>query len=86
MRKYIFFREDLIKIDEMDGIDLSKFTYDLMPEVSIEGNVATVKCTWWNDWRGLVRETFTFTWDGDKATDIKSEEKVLVAYDCKICF
>lgn len=86
VRRYIFFREDLTKIDEMDGIDLSKFTYDLMPEVSIEGNVATVKCTWWNDWRGLVRETFTFTWDGDKATDIKSEEKVLVAYDCKICF
>lgn len=86
VRKYIFFREDLQKIDEVDGLDLGKFTYDLMPEVSIDGDTATVNCTWWNDWKGLVRETFSFTWDGDKATNFKSEEKVLVAYDCGICF
>ena len=39
---------------------------DLCPKVSIEGNVATVSCCFWNDWRGLYRETEKITLKGTK--------------------
>lgn len=86
VRKYVFYRETISEIDELKGIDMSHLTYDIRPEVKIEGNVATIECTWWNDWKGLVRETFSFTWDGDKATNFESKERVLFAYDCGILF
>lgn len=84
VKTFLFCDEDKAKIPRFSGrVDLSKVDDDLSPKVRIEGNVATVSCCFWNDWRGLYRETEKITLNGTKLEfDVDSEIDVLYKFEC----
>lgn len=38
-------------------VDVSNIIGDILPGVELIGNMAKVRCCYWNEWEGLVRET-----------------------------
>lgn len=86
VRKFIFSMKDLDDIDEISGIDFDDKPEKILPNVKIENNVATIECTYWNDWQGLVRETTKYQYNGNLITEVDSYSEVLFAYNCQILF
>ena len=90
-RQLVFIREHLSKVGSFWSIieipELLNLKEDVSPSVTIEGNIATVSCCYWNDWGGLIREyvPITFKENGKVAIgDFKQEN--LYKYDCGIMF
>ena len=95
-RKYIFSNENFKNIIGIRGeklfknLDVSGIIeqFNLLPEVEVNNDIATVRCCYWNDWKGLVRETVTinFIEDGKFNIDEDVKTEILYAYDCGICY
>ena len=52
---------------------------DLTPYVNMEEDTAVVSCCFWNDWKGLVRETIHIEFAGGKALfQIPSKERGII--------
>ena len=93
-RKYIFSNDQFKNVKGVRGdklfnnVDVSGIIeqFNLLPEVEINNGVATVRCCYWNDWKGLVRETVTiyFIEDGKFNIDEDVKTEILYAYDCGI--
>jgi hypothetical protein len=48
---------------------------------------ASIYCTYWNEWQGLVREHIVLSFNEDETTILEKEEfNILYKYDCGICF
>lgn len=91
VRKFIFSTEDLKSIEPIENLDFSILNRDgiLLPKsvMAEDGKSADVYCSYWNDWKGLVREHVRITFNADgTATYGKPEEFVYYKYDCGICF
>lgn len=87
-------RKMVFSSDEAYAI-INKITYrkpenvptlgDLRPHVSFEGNKATVKSCYWNQWSGLVQETVEIRFIDNRAYFLDSvQHERLVKYDCGI--
>lgn len=93
-RKYIFCNEDFMNVRLFHGdklfwnIDVSGILeqYDLCPKVEINDNIAIITACYWNNWKGLVKETVTIKFMKDNSfsinKDVKSE--VIYSYECGI--
>lgn len=91
VRKFIFSTDDLKSIEPIEKFDFSILNQDgiLLPksEISKDGKSADVYCTYWNDWKGLVREHVRITFNADgTSTYEKSDEFCFYHYDCGIRF
>lgn len=91
LRDYIFDEASLNDYVPLECYDISGLSREnlLLPEVimSVDGKSANVYCTYWNDWKGLVRDRLhiTFLRNGKvKLTEI--EPLCLFEYNCGICF
>lgn len=80
-RTYVF---DLKELSSFPA-DLSAYYGDtsLLPSVRADGDVFIVTTTYWNEWRGLVREVVAINSDL-QIREINKE--VLVEYDCGLLF
>lgn len=100
-RKYIFSKSDLKQITGKHGIkplggyDLSGISKEklLNPYISIEKSdcnntyLAEVYCTFWNDWKGLVREHVQIIIENNKVIKYENIGHLIIfPYDCGICF
>ena len=92
-RRNIFSPSDLRNITELKGKDLSYFSESsLQPDVKIsqlsdEEYIGTVLNTYWNDWKGLVRETISIKIKGNKIADYAPfQEDVLFKYRSMIYY
>ncbi len=50
------FREVFVGEIYSQKVDISNIADDILPGVELIGNMAKVRCCYWNDWKGLVRE------------------------------
>jgi len=90
-RRFIFSGEQLAQIDAFNGRDISLVdkNAELSPSATLvesPGNAGAtyeIKCCYWNDWNGLMRETVRITIDQGS---VKSYEVVndfpIYKYDC----
>ena len=89
-RKLIFEREQfqaLFPPYKSLKAKLMSIEKDLSPHVFLEGNKATVSCCYWNPWGGLIRETGSFTFFGEKVYILKDfKDEYLLKYDCGFRF
>ena len=87
-KTFLFCREDKTKVPPFfRRVEIPDVEDDLSPKVRIEGNVATVSCCFWNDWRGLYRETEKIILKGTKLEFAgKPETDILFEYKCGIRF
>lgn len=95
-RKYIFSNDDLKNIRGFHGnkqfknVDVSGILeeYELLPKVEICDNKATVTCCYWNNWKGLVRETVDINFTANQGFDIIEDVKaeIIYSYECGIRF
>ena len=93
-REYILCEQDLKNIRGFygnrifDRLDISPIleSYDILPRVELEGNIAYVTCCYWNNWKGLIREhkIIHFFPDGTVRIDEKGIEEMLYRYHCGI--
>lgn len=93
-RKYIFCNEDFKNVRLFHGdklfwnTDVSDILdqYDLCPKVEINDDIAIITACYWNNWKGLVKETVTIKFmKGNNFSineDVKSE--VIYSYECGI--
>jgi hypothetical protein len=62
-------------------LDASKF--QLLPEISKNGDKYFVSCCYWSDWKGLVREVVVITIKDNKAQNVQTIcEQIEYQYDC----
>lgn len=93
-RDYIFSKESLKQIAELKKYDLSAIEKEdmILPSVTVDKTsndkyVAHVYCTFWNDWKGLVREHVEITITGNRVTEYKEAGALILhPYDCGILF
>lgn len=86
-RKNIFSQKDVenltlicrgLPIPDPNGI---KIESDLSPNIWINGNDAYVSCCYWNDWKGVIRETIAFRFEGNRIVSGKRlPDQVLYKY------
>ena len=92
VRKYIFKHDDLndvpaLLVDCIDDQVLFGIKEKVSPEIKMQGNEAIVKCCYWNEWRGLVRDTVKILFDGNSIVGFEPLDlEVLYEYNCGICF
>ena len=91
LRNYIFDEATLNGYIPLECYDISGLSREnlLLPEVTMspDGRTVDVYCSYWNDWKGLVRDhlQITFLKNGKvKLTEI--EPLCLFEYNCGICF
>ena len=62
--------------------------YELLPKVDICDNKATVTCCYWNNWKGLVRETVDINFTANQGFDIIEDAKaeIIYSYDCGVWY
>lgn len=61
----------------------------LLPKVkmSADKEYADVYCTYWNEWKGLVREHLRVHFDEDGSASVTdSDEFIFYSYDCGILY
>ena len=91
-RNYIFSKADFKNVKNVNLIlknkDFSDIIEesDILPKVELYGNVAKVTCCYWNNWKGLLKETITIKFRPDSSFDIAEyvETEILFAYDCQV--
>lgn len=89
-----FSKESLKQIAELKKYDLSAIEKEdmILPSVTVDKTsndkyVAHVYCTFWNDWKGLVREHVEITITGNRVTEYKEAGALILhPYDCGILF
>jgi hypothetical protein len=91
LRKFIFDEADLNDIPPLRYTDLQILSIDnlLLPRVEMTSDKkeASIYCTYWNEWQGLVREHIVLSFNEDETTSLEKEEfNILYKYDCGICF
>lgn len=91
VREFIFDEGSLNDYIPLECYDISGLSREnlLLPKIvlSPDGHTADVFCTYWNDWKGLMRDhiQITFLRNGKvKLTEI--EPLCLFQYNCGICF
>ena len=91
IRNYVFDEASLNDYVPLECYDISGLSREnlLLPEIilSPDGQTADVYCTYWNGWKGLVRDhiQLTFLHNGKvRLTEI--EPLCLFEYNCGICF
>lgn len=91
VRDYVFDEASLNGYVPLECYDMSGLSRAnlLLPEITLtpDGRTANVFCTYWNDWKGLVRDhlQIAFLKNGKiKLTEI--EPLRLFEYNCGICF
>lgn len=89
-REFIFANSDLKQIRALQNCDTSVILCktSIIPDVQLTGNEAIVTCCYWNDWKGLVKETAKITFSRNNAIEMYSviNADVLYKYDCGILF
>ncbi|MBD5247439.1 MAG: hypothetical protein HDS54_04665 [Barnesiella sp.] len=91
VRNYVFDEASLNDYVPLECYDMSGLSRGnlLLPEVNLspDGRIADVYCTYWNDWKGLIRDhlQITFRRNG-KVKLTKIEPLCLFEYECDICF
>lgn len=91
VRNYVFDEASLNDYVPLECYDISGLSREnlLLPEVilSPDGRTADVYCTYWNDWKGLVRDhiQLIFLHNG-KVRMTEIEPLCLFEYNCGICF
>lgn len=91
VRNYIFDEASLNDYTPLECYDISGLSRAnlLLPEVilSLDGRTANVYCTYWNDWKGLMRDHLQITFlKNGKVKLIEIEPLCLFEYNCGICF
>jgi hypothetical protein len=91
LRKFIFDEADINDIPPLRYTDLQILSIDnlLLPRVEMTSDKkeASIYCTYWNEWQGLVREHIVLSFNEDGTTSLEKEEfNILYKYDCGICF
>ena len=51
---------------------------DLLPKIWTRGNAVCVSCCYWNNWKGVVRETIAFQYKDNRIVSAKREEDEIV--------
>lgn len=91
VRDYVFDEASLNDYVPLECYDISGLSREnlLLPEVNLssDGRIADVYCTYWNGWKGLVRDhvQLTFLHNG-KVIINEIETLCLFEYNCGICF
>ena len=57
-----------------------------MTEKTEDGCTMLVRCCYWNDWEGLVREESEVRIEGNRCVSLESDRTNLYKYHCGICF
>lgn len=91
MRKYVFMLDDLANIfidaNSEALLHLRDFQGRVSPEVMIQGDKATIQVCFWNEWRGLVRDTVEIRFEGNRVVSFECvKTEVLIEYNCGILF
>lgn len=91
VRKFIFSVDDLKSIEPIQNLDFTILNQDglLLPVVTVskDGSAADIYCTYWNDWKGLVREHVCIMFNADGTANYGNpDEFCFYHYDCGICF
>ena len=75
-------------MDEKKNTLSENIADDILPGVELIGNMAKVRCCYWNDWKGLVRETVSINFNDRKRIRINKEieSEVLYKYNRGIRF
>lgn len=93
-RQYVFSKSDISNLSGFyrenifSKVDISNIADDILPGIELIGNIAKVRCCYWNDWKGLVRETVSINFNDKKNIRINKEieSEVLYKYNCGIRF
>ena len=93
-RQYVFSKSDISNLsgfyreNMFSKVDVSNIADDILPRVELIGNMAKVRCCYWNDWKGLVRETVSINFNDRKNIRINEEveSEILYKYSCGVCF
>lgn len=90
VRSYIMSVQDIQKLFNGRGIDLSSSRMNNVPPVVQRGETEDeflVECCYWNDWKGLVREKNIVRFTGNQIKEIADAgSEVWFEYDCGILF
>ena len=88
-RTFIFSEDDINSISALKNRDWTIIAplEELLPSVFIlSDNTCRVVCHFWNEWQGMVRETYTYTLKGTHIKDVEKKQEVLYPYECGILF
>lgn len=94
-REYIYCPADLDRIVVIDDDkplfrthDISNLkTAGILPSVKMDGNIADVTFSYWNDWEGLIRNTIRIKWNGDRIASAEFINKeILYKFKCDLLF
>ena len=86
---FIFSEEDINSISAFKNRDWTVIAplEELLPSVTIlSDSTCRVVCHAWNEWAGLVRETYTYTLDGNHIKQVDMKQEGLYPHDCGIFF
>ena len=88
-RSLIFSKDDINKLPAYTIKRINNLVIpgnqDVSPSITIEGDTATVRCCYWNDWMGLVRETVKIDILDNKAYFLETPTtEVLYKFVCGI--
>lgn len=93
MRTFIFDASVIDKIFPLKFQDLSELAAQNLFEPLVEvkekngkGCTMIVRCCYWNDWQGLVKEESTIRIEGDHCVSFESNRTNLFKYDCGIFY
>ncbi len=81
VRGYVFTLKDLKYLEYMSDEDKELYSQKklLLPKVSLRGNVATIKVTYWHDNDGLCRDTVKISVDEDgRMNSIKTARRDII--------
>ena len=93
-RQYVFSKSDISNLSGYYGenifskVDVLNIADDILPGVELIGNMAKVRCCYWNHWKGLVRETVSINFSDRKniRIDEEIESEVLYKYHCRVWY
>lgn len=82
-RRYLYTQEDVVAMGPIlhffplkrKMIDIKS---DLSPKIWIRGKTVYVSCCYWNNWKGVVRETIAFKYKDDRIVSAKREDETIV--------
>lgn len=68
---------------DREKVDIDVTQYEVRPLITKNENDYFVSCCYWNDWKGLVRETLLITIENGEVADLANFNiEVLFKYDC----
>ena len=92
-RTFIFYDDDFSKIPVLRNRNLSALIEKGYARPSVEikehegGFDAHVRCCYWNEWKGLVREHVAMKVRGNRVVEYKNDEEfVIFPYHCGVFY